>query len=186
MKISILIPTLDERRHLYQRLIGILKSDIGYDSSLIEILSDSRGRYCSIGQKRNDLLKSAKGDYVVFIDDDDIVCTDYIAQLLKGIEGNPDCCSLKGLMTTNNLNPEAFEHSIKYFEYKTTENKIKYERYPNHLNCIKASIAKQFKFPETNFGEDTDWATQIFKSGLIKTEYYISKTIYYYQYKNKK
>lgn len=63
---------------------------------------------------------------------------------------------------------------------------VTYERYPNHLNCIKSSIAKKFKFPETNHGEDTDWATQIHKSGLIKTEHYIPEIIYYYDYKSKK
>ena len=57
-----------------------------------------------------------------------------------------------------------------------------YERYPNHLNCIKSSIAKQFKFPEINFGEDTLWADKVFKSGLIKTEHFIDKVIYHYKY----
>jgi hypothetical protein len=54
------------------------------------------------------------------------------------------------------------------------------------LNCIKASIAKQFKFPEINHGEDTQWATQIKESGLLKKEVYIDKILYHYQYVTKK
>ena len=78
--------------------------------------------------------------------------------------------------------PKYFEHSIKYNEYNTTQNFITYERYPNHLNVIKREIAVQFKFPEINFGEDTDWATQINKSGLLKKETYIDQVLYYYNY----
>jgi len=77
-----------------------------------------------------------------------------------------------------------FEHSIRYNAYKTNPDgyEVRYERFPNHLNCIKSSIAKQFIFPEKNHGEDTDWATQVHRSGLIQTEHYIKEVIYYYDY----
>jgi hypothetical protein len=61
-----------------------------------------------------------------------------------------------------------------------------YYRPPNHLNVIKASIAKQFKFPEKNFGEDMEWSMQIQQSGLLKTEAHIDETLYYYIYKTNK
>jgi hypothetical protein len=93
---------------------------------------------------------------------------------------------LRGIITFDGETPELFEHSIKYKEYKTVDNPVKYERYPNHLNCIKSSIAKQFKFPEINHGEDTDWATQIFNSGLIKTEHYIDSVMYHYNFITRK
>ncbi|MBO4543745.1 MAG: glycosyltransferase, partial [Bacteroidales bacterium] len=35
-------------------------------------------------------LDEAKGDYIVFIDSDDLVTPDYIEQIFKAIEGNPD------------------------------------------------------------------------------------------------
>jgi len=179
VKLSLLILTIPSRKHFFVRIKNILADQVmpWYDE--IEILTDGR-EGISIGEKRNTLLQRAKGDYVAFIDDDDRVSSHYVANLMIGIESGVDACSLKGTITENSRNPKTFIHSMKYKEYREF-NGI-YERYPNHLNCIRASIAKQFKFPETNHGEDTDWATQIFKSGLIKTEYWIDDVIYFYEY----
>ena len=154
----------------------------------IEVLTNVDNGELSIGSKRNELLQRAKGDYVAFVDDDDVVTESYFKNIFEGIERKVDCCSLKGIITEDGINPLIFEHSIKYSEYKTNPDHmpVRYERFPNHLNTIRASIAKQFKFPEKNHGEDTDWATQIHKSGLIKSEYYIDEVIYHYLYRSKK
>ena len=94
---------------------------------------------------------------------------------------------MTGVITWDGNNPEVFEHSIKYKAYRTNDTgPIKYERYPNHLNIIRSDIAKQFRFPEINHGEDTDFATQIFKSGLLKKETTIDGVMYHYDYKAKK
>lgn len=177
-KLSILIPALISR---YDNNV-VLKQLNAQNLTDIEVLVYYDNGELSIGEKRNKLLKSANGEYLCFIDDDDSISNNFIKYIMDGINKDVDCCSLRGVITWDGGNPEIFEHSIKYKEYATTDNPIKYERYPNHLNVIKASIAKQFKFPEINHGEDTDWATQIFKSGLIKTEHYIPEVIYNYNY----
>lgn len=151
---------------------------------IVEIVLDKSDK--SIGEKRNILLDKALGEYVCFIDSDDWVSKDYVKLVMKAIEDKPDCVSLKGVMTTDGQNPELFEHSLKYSSWKTTDNAIKYERYPNHLNTIKAEIAKQFKFPEKNFGEDHTWSTNVFKSGLLKKESYIEEVLYEYRFLSKK
>lgn len=182
MILSLLIPTIDERREMFENIYAILKMQIlnNENKNQIEILIDNSKK--TIGEKRNNLLAMAKGEYVAFVDDDDEVSNEYIESLMAAIKQKPDCVSLRGVITWNGGNPELFEHSVKYSAYATTTNEIKYERYPNHLNCIKSSIAKQFKFKEINFGEDTDWATQIFQSGLLKKEVYIDKVLYHYKY----
>lgn len=182
MILSLLILTIDERREMFENIYAILKMQIlnNANKNQIEILIDNSLN--SIGTKRNNLLEKAKGKYIAFVDDDDEVSNEYIESLMAAIKQKPDCVSLRGVITWNGGNPELFEHSVKYSAYATTTNEIKYERYPNHLNCIKSSIAKQFKFKEINFGEDTDWATQIFQSGLLKKEVYIDKVLYHYKY----
>jgi len=182
MKLSILISTIQVRQHELNSLLTSLETQICKYENEIEVLLQSDNGEASIGAKRNLLLSKANGDYVCFIDDDDEVSEHYVDYIMEGISKAPDCCSLRGVITWDGENPELFEHSIRYKAYATTTNDIKYERYPNHLNCIKASIAKQFKFPETNHGEDTEWATQIFNSGLIKTEYFIDRIIYHYKF----
>ena len=179
MKLSILIPSLTDRAEQKDKLVAHLEKQCTPDVEVRELVDSGE---LTIGAKRNILLESALGEYVCFVDDDDRVSMDYIPTLLKAIESKPDCVSLRGVITWKGENPEIFEHSIRYDEYKTTDNAIRYERYPNHLNCIKAEIAKQFKFPETSFGEDTDFATQIKKSGLLKKEIFVDKILYHYLY----
>jgi len=182
MKLSILICSLESRVPQLHTLLDEIDRQIGDRRNDVERLVLRDNGHQKTGYKRNALLDLAVGDYVCFIDDDDKISPNYVNILLEAIKTNTDCVSLKGVMTTSGNNPEVFEHSIKYKAYRTTDNPIKYERYPNHLNCIRASIAKQFKFPEINHGEDYLWAKKIFESGLIKTEFYTDEILYYYRY----
>lgn len=185
-KLSILICHKPGREHFLSRLKQRIWPQI---ATVAEILIDGDPDL-TIGKKRNKLLRDAEGEYVCFIDDDDLVSENYVQLLMEGIEKGVDCCSLKGIITEDGKNPLIFEHSIRYNEYKTVADsqpgEVRYERFPNHLNCIKASIAKQFRFPEKNYSEDTEWATMIHKSGLLKVEHYIPQVIYYYEYISKK
>ena len=182
MKLSILIPTLEKRKLQFEQLRSYLKKQILELDAIedVEILFMRDNGEQTIGEKRNTLLSTAKGKYSCFIDDDDWVCGDYVNLLLKGIEADPDCISLIGIITTNSKNPKRFIHSNIYRDYEVRNGE--YVRPPNHLNCIKSSIAKQFEFPEMNFGEDTDWAMQICKAGVLKKEHKVFKPIYFYNY----
>lgn len=178
MKLSILIPTCKKHSTFFVEIYFELQYQRNGNQE-IEIVVDGSDTD-TIGTKRNHLLQRAKGEYVCFFDSDDFPRPTYIQRFMEGVESGLDCASLKGLYCIDYEADGIFEHSIKYKEWKTTTNEIKYERYPNHLNLIRASIAKQFKFPETNHGEDHDWSTQIHKSGLLKTEFYIPEILYYY------
>lgn len=185
MMLSILILTISGRKHLLKRLLHELSKQF-HDNKLeafvdYEILIQS-DEDKSIGEKRNNLLQRARGEYIAFIDDDDMISETYISFFIKGYEIKPDCFSLRGVITWDGVKPELFEHSIKYSAWQTTNNYIKYERFPNHLNFIRTSIAQQFDFPLINHGEDKDWAAKVFESGLLKKEYYIDEIIYNYQY----
>lgn len=197
MKLSVLIPSLEKRSKSLTELVFEL---INQSSGTERVFADFRKEFSiekhicneveiivcvdkgemSIGAKRNLLLNEAIGDYICYVDDDDKLASCYIEEVLKGIKTNPDCCSLTGIITTNGKDEKIFKHFIECDEY--CEKDGIYLRYPNHLNTIKSGIAKQFKFPEINHGEDTDWATQIHKSGLLKKEYKIEPIIYYYKY----
>lgn len=190
--LAILICHIPERYDFMKRLTEILDPQLQKHKNNVICLSDD-SRYKSIGKKRNDLVEravNAGAKYFCFIDDDDRVSNYYIDSLMTGIHLNVDCCSLKGIITEDGKNPLLFEHSTKYKIYRTItdslEGQVRYERFPNHLNVIRTEIGKQFKFPEKNHGEDTDWATMIYKSGLIKSEHYIPQVIYYYDYRSKK
>lgn len=188
--IAILIPTIDSRSHMLPKLLELLDEQIveaGAKEEIVIIVNQDAGEK-PIGVKRNELLEAgtSQADYVAFFDDDDCPGDNYIKHILTGARHKYDCCSLRGVMLTDGTNPEIFEHSIKYNAWRTTPNGVKYERYPNHLNCIKSEIAQRFKFPELDHGEDRDWSTQIHKAGAIKSEYWAGDIIYIYQYNSKK
>jgi len=191
MKLSILILTMRERKESLKKLKKILDPQVKPRWKDVEVLIRLDGdedNKSSVGAKRNELLAEAQGDYVCFIDDDDEVSNTYVRDILEATKTNPDCCSLRGVITWDGEHPQIFEHSIKYKEYKTNYNDepIKYERFPNHLNTIRRSIAIKYKFPKKNHGEDTDWATKIFNSGDIKTEATIDGIMYHYLFKSEK
>ena len=181
--LSILICSIPKRKTILDRLLNQIAdySKDYFSETELEIYSNDNVNI-SIGEKRNLLLDVAKGKYIAFIDDDDSITEHYFKEIRKGIDGDYDCCSLRGIITWNGGNPELFEHSIKYTAWNTTNNEIKYERFPNHLNCIKSEIAKQVNFIELNHGEDKDWSYKLNETGLIKTEHFIDEIIYNYQY----
>jgi len=179
VKLSLLILTIPSRKHFFVRIKNILADQVmpWYDE--VEILHDGDPDM-SIGDKRNKLLYRAKGEYCAFIDDDDRVSNHYIANNMIGIEAGVDCCSLTGQITENSKNPKKFIHSLKYTEWFEKDNV--YYRPPNHLNCMRTSIAKRVGFPGKNHGEDKDFSMEICKQGLLKTEHVIDDVIYFYEY----
>jgi hypothetical protein len=200
-QLSILIPTTPDRDQLLKRLFDSIEKSCGgvlfktetndlfgfYKSHRFEVLVELDNGEKSIGEKRNMLLSRAQGLYEEFIDSDDMVMDTHFKHIFEGIEKDVDCCSLRGMIFENNSPPRLFEHSIKYKDYRTIKPDPTgfadqfYERFPNHLNCVRTSIAKQIEFPYFNRGEDTQWAVKLFESGLIKTEHFIDDVIYIYE-----
>jgi cellulose synthase/poly-beta-1,6-N-acetylglucosamine synthase-like glycosyltransferase len=186
IKLSILIPTLVRREALFQKVYNELtRQRLELDKpTQVEIIFYRDTGKVSIGAKRNLLIKEAQGEYVCFVDDDDMVSPDYIRTILNGLKDNPDTVQLNGRITTNGLNPKRFEHSIKYVKY--AEINGVYQRPPNHLNPIKKELVQDILFKEVNFGEDTDWALRVLATKRIKTEYSHTNLLYYYNFVPKK
>jgi hypothetical protein len=185
--ISILIPTLDSRADYLNRLIyelnkQIIDNNIPENKISIEILRDYQTN--TIGFRRNILLRNSNSNYICFFDDDDLPTNSYIISIYNGALSGLDCASLKGIYTENGNNPELFEHSLRFSEWKTNYGiaypGLKYERTPNHLNLIKREIASKVEYQDISFGEDKIWSDTIFNLNLLKTEYLIQEPIYNY------
>lgn len=179
-KLSILILSLERRKHYLDRLLNILTPQKTDD---VEILINKDNGEKSVGTKRNELLKKAVGDYICFIDDDDIVSDDYVAKIIKATETNPDTIGIHLLHKEDGILTGLTYHSIKYDRWWDEKNKENpslknYYRNPNHLNPVKREYALQVGFPEINRGEDKWYSQNILK--YIKTEEYIESPIYEY------
>lgn len=183
--LSLLICHLPDRNAFLMRLLRTIEFYGGLNPGIEIIIDDSTT--ITTGAKRNHLLGKAKGRYMAFIDDDDLITEHYFPGVFAGIEKGVDCCSLKGIITDDGKNPRTFEHSIQHSRYETVmrDGNEYYLRFPNHLNCIKASLAKQIEYPDQTISEDTGWATQMHRSGLLKTEHWIEEVIYLYEARSK-
>ena len=174
MKLSILICTINGRENQLSILLDCLNKQITDD---VEIIIEKDNKVLTTGAKRNILLKKAIGDYVAFVDDDDLVATNYIHKILNAIKSKPDCCGIEGLITFRKKGiTKKFIHSIKYnmwFE----QDRI-YYRCPNHISPIKRKIVLKAMFPEQTVGEDAEFSKRVFP--LLKNEVYINEPIYYY------
>lgn len=180
--LEILIPTLPERHAQYNTIFTHLNNQIGERS--VTIMPDARGRFISIGRKRDEMLKRATGDYVVFIDDDDMVTHDYVEKVYDAIQSEPDVVGFRGYMTTNRQNSENWIISIKY-DWATDVDGFRYVRYPNHLSPIKREIALSVGFPDLRHGEDYNYSMALKESGKLQKEFFIDKELYHYDFRHK-
>jgi len=175
-KLSILICSLVERKELLTRLLKCLEKQV---TDEVEIITEIDNHKITTGHKRNNLIVRAIGEYVAFIDDDDLVSDDYVEKVLSAIELNKDCCSLQGEITmtrgTKKLK-RVFKHSLMFKEWYEKERV--YYRSPNHLNAIKKSIVEQVPYKNITIGEDKDFSERVLP--LIKSEALIQGIIYYY------
>lgn len=173
-KLSILICSLKGREGMLRNLMSILRGQMTND---VEILVEKNNRKITIGAKRNILLGRARGDYVVFVDDDDRISGNYISKILNAISTLPDCVGIEGEIHFKKKGiTRKFIHSIQYDKW--FESRGIYYRCPNHLNPVKREIALKIAFPNVSKREDEHYSLRI--RLLLKTEVYIKGTVYFY------
>jgi glycosyltransferase involved in cell wall biosynthesis len=176
-KLSILIPSLDERKKSLDTLKAELTNQIGKKN--VEVLSLSDSRQMTIGQKRNMLLMQSTGEYVTFIDDDDWVTADYIEKVVNAVSKNPDCSSLTGEIRFSDGYSRPFIHSLRYDKWIDDHQEKVYYRPPNHLNAVRREVAVRVGFPSWNNGEDRAFSMGI--KPMLKKEQWIDGVIYNYK-----
>jgi len=186
MKLSILICTLKSREEKLIRLCDILKPQVEKFKKQVEVIIANDTGENSIGYKRNYLVNMANiyiepNEYLCFIDDDDTVSDNYIELLLEKIKLAPDVIVFDAFRFANGKPDRIVKYGIEY--NKDYHDKNAYYRMPNHLMCVKKSLAVQIPFKEINFGEDSDYAKRLYP--LLKTQERINETLYNYLYVDK-
>lgn len=188
MILSILIPTVPQRANLFLELHAEINNQLEMANAfgLVEVISDcAQVGVKTTGQKRNDLINSAQGDYVWFIDDDDMILPNAIRLVLGALEKQPDALAINGIMTTNGKDMRSWYISKDnpYITDYSTGKEV-YLRSTNHITPIKREIAKSIKFENKSNFEDYAYCMELKKFNLIKTEVEIKEPIYHYRYIN--
>lgn len=178
MLLSILICSTDTR---VKTFLPSCYTDIAEQANMfegVEVLALVDNKKRTVGAKRNDLINIANGAYVAFVDDDDMVEHNYVGLLLAKIKSGVDCIVFDAVRYVNRIADKRVKYGIQY--RKDSEDSECYYRIPNHLMCIKRSIALSTPFKNISFGEDAQWAREILYK--IQTQEYIPEVLYHYYY----
>ena len=180
MKLSILICTTPEREQMFNKLFAELNKQVIECGGGVEILCDDSPKgTVTIGEKSNRLLRLAKGDYVCRFDSDDWPSSNYVYEILKAINLQPDCIGFQIACNMDGIKSLAAS-SLKY-DWSENIDGYKYVRSIYHKTPVKREIALQCMFPDKSFGEDYEYSMRL--KPLLKNEIFIDKILYNYNFK---
>ena len=178
-KLSILICTLTARASLLAELMAVLQPQcVGQP---VEVLTDEDNGEISIGTKRQHLLMRAQGEFVAYVDDDDLVSPTYVRDILEALARTPGAtnCSLIGHLVQPGQQTLEFKHSTLYIEWATINGL--YVRPPNHLNAVRRDLALQAGFTDVSWGEDKDYSMRLVNLQCLTVEAEVSNVLYIYR-----
>jgi hypothetical protein len=182
---SILVATLGQRRGRFKRLVDVLAPQLERHDGAIELVA-----YWNVGEVplsviRQSLMDDARGTYISFIDDDDLVpyyftdeVIDAIARYHRAHDRYVDYVGwqMQAYIDGDPLKPTF--HSLRY-GYWWDDDKGFY-RDISHLNPIyKAKVIEaKADFRRTAPPEDVAWSDQL--RGYLRTEAYVDRVMYHY------
>ena len=203
--ISVIVPVYNVAQYLeksiasiqqqtYQNLEIILVDDGATDESgrLCEQIAEQDERVLvyhkeneGLSQARNDGLKQAHGDYVIFIDSDDYIHPEMIASLYQQLVKEDADVSSCGVMNVyaNSESPQT-ENQDDYFICDTEIFLREYligEKIPGTIcnKLIKKEIAAQLTFPKGLIYEDAYYHFDLIK---VAKKYVVNTKPYYYYF----
>jgi hypothetical protein len=189
-KLSILIPTVYGREKQFNSLVSSLKNQIqelysqerisSFDE--VEILAFIDDKTMTIGEKREQLYKMAKGEYSLQVDDDDGLHKMAIAMILEVIKQKPDCVTYQENCLMNG-NYYSCNHSLKYDDWQDNLDGYDYVRTPFYKDVIKTEIARSVPFEYIRYGEDHAWSRAL--KPHLKNEIHIDQELYFYIHNSK-
>lgn len=131
-----------------------------------------------VGDKRNAMVRMARGEYVVFVDDDDRVTDDYLSTLLLHTAAGSDCITFDAMVSLNGGTPKLCRYSLDY--EKDSNASDHYQRVPNHITAVRRVLMLACPFPSKQFGEDADYAMRLRPE--LKTQQRVPRVLYHYDF----
>lgn len=175
---SILVMTVPGREQKLASLLSVLEPQATREVEIL-VLRDNIRR--SIGTKRNALVSIANGEYVSFVDDDDMVDDRYVYRIGEALADRPDVVCFNAWVT-GCPGPDRiakFSNSYELDENYGDE----YRRLPNHLCVWKKSLV--LPYADQSRTEDAEWAHRMKRSGAAKTSVEVPAILYHYRYDQK-
>lgn len=188
---SLLICTVESRRDLLAALLDVLLPQCEADGRVEVIGCHDAGHPhggAPVGTKRQALLDAAAGEYVSYVDDDDMVEPDFVAACAQAMDAAPDFV--------------AFEHHY-YVDGHLDARVVTGLQYPEpadlapapgggppilvrpvtHINPVRRALTSQVRFPAmAGAGEDRDWVLQVWPR--LHTQADAGRVLYHYRHRS--
>ena len=175
MILSILTPGVPKRMLQIAELCEMFEEQIGGRPVEHLVLIDNKRR--TVGEKRDSLLRAAKGRYVTFCDDDDVPTADYVSELLAAMGSDPDVITFRQRVTYNGQSGEV-EFKLGHPNEAFQPGGIT-KRNAWHVCVWRRKLAIMSGFPASNYGEDWQFAAPLCAIPNLR-EVHIPKILHHY------
>ncbi len=180
---TILIPTIPQREGLFLRLLDVLlpQLDTDPDGTNVDVLAWRNSGEVSVGELRDGMLAATDADYVVFVDDDDLVPEYYVAEIAAALRQRPYHVGFKLAYYCDGRLEETVEHSLVYGDWRRTPEGVLVRDF-THVDPIRRETALAGRFAQARSGraEDRAWCKQVRPHLQGRSEVYIDKIMYHY------
>ena len=207
-KVSIIVPVYNVEQYVEKCILSILNQSYRNIEVIIvdDGSTDDSYNVCTNLQKespnkiklfkkengglssaRNFGLSQAKGEYISFVDSDDIISQDFIEKLVSLIEETGSSISCCQVAKFSNEEKPKFTHTVEHSEYNTKKaiELLVTNKMPSHA-CNKlyvASLFQNIEFPIDRNYEDIFIMYKIFKNAKRVALYNNAKLYGYLQRK---
>lgn len=177
---TILVPTLGERRALFEKLMRVLLPQLDPYGGQVRVVGWFNNGRPSLPEIRQHMMAGAGSDYVSFVDDDDLVPPYYVDEVMSALGQRPDYVGWLVQCYSDGRPTAIAHHSL---EHSTWSNEgARYLRDISHLNPVRRQLALRADYRAGKRGqpEDRAWADQMRRGGYLKTEVVIPRIMYHY------
>lgn len=194
--LSVLIPTLARREALFLGLLAVLLPQAEAAPEGVEVVALRNCGERPLGEYRDALMAGARGEYLCFADDDDMVTGDYVAEICKALASRPDVVgyvqACTGLAAPFNVASTSYigYHPGPYqgaaFPGRAAlGGQASFVRGFSHLMPVRSDLARKCSFqggPAAWTHEDLKFADAMMGLLAGATEVFIDKALYTYRW----
>jgi hypothetical protein len=178
---SILVPTLGERRPLFERLMAGLLPQLDLYGGRVRVVGWHNDGSPRLPKIRQSMVMGATTEYVSFVDDDDLVSPHYVAEIVAALATQPDYVGFQVQCYSDGAPTAVAYHSLEFTRWRNLPGR--YERDISHINPIRTRLARKADFSLAGRrAEDRAWADQLRQKRVLRTQVVVPRILYHYLY----
>lgn len=174
---TILVATLGRRQQSLSHLFDGLMPQVDQMAGQVTVEALWNNGERSPGLVRQDLLDHSAAEYVCFVDDDDVVASNYVEAIYPLLDGVDYVGFKVDVVPLGHADTHVTAtHSLKYGKWYEDETGL--YRDTSHLNPVRRELATRVRFGDEYFREDYHWAQEL--RDHVRTENYLDEVMYFY------